>query len=518
MHRRKISGRRSSSPLRWLGWLALLLVVSTVVLTLLAPTLATRLIRAYLLREEFRQKAEAMLSTATGGEAEIPALAWHDDSVSAGEIRLLDAHGWDAEAEGVHAALNFGAIRDGVWRIDEVGADELRLRPSPVPHAGQGSTAATTVPGTPAGAAAGADSVPFFLRRYVPARTEVSGCDVQRFFLEHGGWRIDGSRLHAGAWRSGSRALPFSLSGGSLQIPVVLPEQPQPLKLDIDKGTLRVSEGQVQLSNARLRWKEAAEATLRGSIKFQENSAWQAFAHVQGVPVAEFLSAWWKKRLGGQLKGDLEFSGSRGAPMAWKADMVMENGVLEGLPLLETLAAYTRVERFKRLVLDVCQATFRPQGEAVHVDNLVIQSNGLLRIEGAMTLRGRVVNGDFLAGVTTDTLRWLPGAQSRVFVEKNPQGPPGMLWARVHVAGTLDAPQEDLSSRLLGGAGMALLFDTPGQVVNQGAEALLKPVLGEDAAKLPGKVMEGASGLLENGVKTGAGLLDQVLPVLPGGR
>jgi hypothetical protein len=39
--------------------------------------------------------------------------------------------------------------------------------------------------------------------------------------------------------------------------------------------------------------------------------------------------------------------------------------------------------------------------------------------------------------------------------------------------------------------------------------------LGEDAAKMPGKVIEGASGLLENGVKTGAGILNQVLPILP---
>jgi len=60
-----------------------------------------------------------------------------------------------------------------------------------------------------------------------------------------------------------------------------------------------------------------------------------------------------------------------------------------------------------------------------------------------------------------------------------------------------------------------LLLDSPGQVLSQGTE-LLKPVLGEEATKLPGKVMEGAGGILENGLKTGTGILKQVLPVFPG--
>jgi len=80
----------------------------------------------------------------------------------------------------------------------------------------------------------------------------------------------------------------------------------------------------------------------------------------------------------------------------------------------------------------------------------------------------------------------------------------------------LDAPQEDLSSRLIGAAGMSLLFDTPGAVVGQGAELLLKPVLGDDAAKIPGKVMNGASRVLENGVNAGSGLINKVLPIFPG--
>jgi hypothetical protein len=69
---------------------------------------------------------------------------------------------------------------------------------------------------------------------------------------------------------------------------------------------------------------------------------------------------------------------------------------------------------------------------------------------------------------------------------------------------------------LLGAAGMSLLLDTPGAIVNTASETLLKPVLGEDAAKLPGAIINGTTKTLEEGVKTGTDLLNKVIPIFPG--
>lgn len=499
MHRRTRPARRKSSPLRWLGWIAALIVIAAITLNLLAPTLVTRFIRSYVQKEDFRQKAEELIAAKTGGKALIDSLTWNDDNALVSEIQLEDAHGWDIEAVGLHAALDFGAIRTGVWSIHSAGADELTLRHSATatPHQTDSVENADT-----------ADSIPSFLRRHIPTKTDVSGFNVRHFNFEQAGWKIAETNAKAGAWESGKTSVPVKLSGGSLQTPLKAPEQAEALKLDLVKATLRVTNEQIQLSDATLRWKQSSEATLRGTVKF-ETGAWQTFAHVQAVPLDEFLNAWWKQRLSGKVKADLEFSGSRNTPVAWKADAVLENGVLEGLPILEKLATYTHVERFKRLVLDICQASFRPEGDALRIEKIIVQSNGLLRIEGSLTLRGRMMEGDFMVGVTPETLKAIPGAGSLIFTQTNPNGPAGLLWTSVHVSGPLDAPQEDLSSRLIGGVGMSLLFDTPGKIVNQGAETLLKPVLGEDAAKMPGKVIEG-------GVKTGADLLNKVLPVFPG--
>jgi hypothetical protein len=510
MQRRNRTSRRPSSPIRWLWWLAGLIVVSGVTLVLLAPTLVTNYIRTYLRNDAFRQKAEEMVGAKLGGKARIAPLNWNDDTANIADFALETAGGWHADAGGIRAALDFGAIRQGTWSIQNAGADDFTLRRVEARPGENPSDAASSL----LDSTADADSIPSFLRRYIPAETKVSGFDVHRFVFEQGAWRIAETRLRLGGWKSGEVSVSAKLNGGTLQTPVLAPEQKEPLKLELSHATLRLGESQLQLSDSVLRWKQGSEATLRGSVKF-ETGVWQTFAHFKAVPLEEFLNPLWRQRLTGKIEGDLEMSGSRVSPPAWKADLALKGGALTGLPVLDNLVTYTNTHRFKHLVLDICSATFRHQGDSLVIEKIIVQSNGLLRIEGALNIRGREVNGDLMLGVTPETVRGIPGAEKRVFVEDNPAGPPGLQWTRVRIAGTLDAPQEDLSSRLIGAAGMSLVFDAPAKV-GQGAEALLKPVVGEDAAKVPGKVIDGTSGVIESGVKAGAGMINKVLPIFPG--
>lgn len=510
MQRRNRTGKRSpASPFRWLGWLMAMLIVCGIVLVMLAPSLVTGYIRTYLQKDDFRQKVEELIAARTGGNVHLAPIIWNDDNATAADFSV-DSPGWKLDAGGLHAALDFGAIRNGKWSIQNAGADELsatRMPAGDLDNAGEGQGAGFDSSG---------DGIPAFLRRYIPTKTQISGFEVHRFAFEQRGWKISDTELSLGGWQSGEVSVPAKLSGGKLQTPIQAPEQKGPLLFELAKATLRGGKSQIQVSDATLRWKQGSEATLRGNLKF-DTGAWQTFVHAKAVPLDEFLDAWWKQRLSGKVEGDVELSGTRGAPVGWKVNAALKGGELTGLPILDKLAAYTNTQRFKRVVLDICSASFRPQGDALRIENIIVQSNGLLRIEGTLNILGRAVEGDFMLGVTPETLSGIPGAENRVFVEAgSPGAPPGLKWARVRVAGTMDTPQEDLSSRLMGAAGMSLLFDTPGAVVGKGAETLLKPVLGEEAAKMPGKVLEGASGVIESGVNAGSGLINKVLPIFPG--
>lgn len=507
MQRRNRPGQRpSSSSFGWLWWLVGLILVSGVILVLLAPSLVTSYIRAYVQKDDFRQKAEDLIAARIDGSAHIAPISWNDDTASVTELSFSNP-GWSMEAGGMRAALDFGAIRQGKWSIQNAGADDLTLRHT----AAASSSPAPNV----AKFDASNDGIPAFLRRYIPTQTRISGFEVHRFMFEQEGWKMADSQLRLGDWHTGEVSVSAKLNGGKLHTPILAPQQKEPLQFDLARATLRVADSQFQISDAALRWKQGAEATLRGALVYS-TGAWQLFTHLKAVPMDEFLDAWWKQRLSGKVEGDLEMAGARNTPPSWKADLSLKDGALTGLPILDKLVTYTNTHRFKRLVLDICSASIRPQGDALRIEKIIVQSNGLLRIEGALTIRGRALEGDFLLGVTPETLSGIPGANNRVFVESNPSAPPGLQWTRVRIVGTLDAPMEDLSSRLIGAAGMSLLLDTPGAIVGQGAETLLKPVLGDDAAKLPGKVINGASGVIENGVNAGTGLLKSVLPIFPG--
>ncbi|MFO1438338.1 MAG: hypothetical protein U1F81_08450 [Verrucomicrobiaceae bacterium] len=509
MRRRSI--QRRSSSFRWLWWLVGVLVIAVVVGVMAMPALVMAYLQSVVRGEGFRVRLEDMIESKTGGSARLADIQWQDDAARMSEASIELPSGLQIEAVGVHAALDFGAIRRGSWSIQSAGADSLIVTKHPAsPNASKSHETANHE-----------EALPGWVSRYIPKTTEVDGFDAERFAYSQNGWQVEETRLHLGSYNSASTSkgrfsFPGTLDGGVLRMPVTPPGQKEPLRLDIGRASFRLTDEKLQITESTLRWKDRSKGTLRGSVRF--GGEWQFFAHAEQVPSAEFLSEEWQKHLSGHLEGDAELSGAKGQPMKWKADIALKDGVLSSLPILDKLATYTRMERFKRLALDIATASVSPHSSGgTRLEKIVIQSNGLMRLEGTLTLLpGDAIEGDFMVGVTPETLRWLPGAQNRVFIETNPQGPPGLNWARVKVGGTRTAPQEDLSSRLLGAAGMSLLLDSPGAIVNKASDTLLKPVLGEDAAKLPGQIINGTTKTLEQGVKTGTDLINKVIPIFPG--
>jgi hypothetical protein len=123
----------------------------------------------------------------------------------------------------------------------------------------------------------------------------------------------------------------------------------------------------------------------------------------------------------------------------------MEDGLLQNLRVLDQIATFTGAPQFKRMPLQKVSGNYRWAKGALDLTNLVIESKGLMRIEGTCALAADgTLAGVMRVGVTPQTLQWLPGSRERVFTLAGN----GYLWTDVHVGGTLTRPKEDLSSRL----------------------------------------------------------------------
>jgi hypothetical protein len=73
-----------------------------------------------------------------------------------------------------------------------------------------------------------------------------------------------------------------------------------------------------------------------------------------------------------------------------------------------------------------------------------VEDKGKFRIEGLVSVREKSLGGAIRLGVAREYLEWLPRAEE-VFANERA----GYLWTTVHLSGTIEQPQQDLSPRII---------------------------------------------------------------------
>ena len=81
--------------------------------------------------------------------------------------------------------------------------------------------------------------------------------------------------------------------------------------------------------------------------------------------------------------------------------------------------------------------------DRLDIKDIVIASEGLVRVVGDMSVNKGELDGRFKVGVVPGTLSHIPGAETKVFL----RGEKGLLWAPLRITGTLEDPKEDLTEK-----------------------------------------------------------------------
>lgn len=252
-------------------------------------------------------------------------------------------------------------------------------------------------------------------------------------------------------------------------------KSPYPLLHDapLRSATLSSQNGELKLKDARFT-SPPGEVRINASLS-TKRQRWNTNARIDKANVQRLLVADWKKRLSGYLYGKVKLQGDLGGLTRGEGDVVLHEGVLTALPILEKLA-YLGDARFRSLPLDKASAQFSfPYSDraknivgATLIDHIEIESPGLLRIVGRIVIspNGKL-NGNLLVGLPDEVFGKFPaplvGAFDSLF---NARGEPGYHWVNVNLSGTIDAPQEDLSVRAMN------LLTAPGLVQQAGRTAI----------------------------------------------
>ena len=248
------------------------------------------------------------------------------------------------------------------------------------------------------------------------------------------------------------------LQGGEFSLPHELAS-----KGTIQSALLRYRPDRVSASDFRITLDNGGYLDIEGEYSVPEKSWWTSIV-VRDIKCADLLPQDWKQKIEGVVQGTARVKKEIGMSPEASGSVKIDKGVLTALPILDTMAAFTGTSKFRRIQFNNIEANYNYQDETIHIKDIVLSSEGLLRVEGNITIdKDKTLRGQLKIGMLPGILSNIPGAEEKIFLSENNQGKMGLLWANVNLSGTTDHPREDLSARLITAAGERLFGSLPGQ-------------------------------------------------------
>ncbi len=425
--------------------------IATVVLLVVAVIGARWWLANYLQGEKFRKLISEKTSAAMHARGEYLPLHWQGSAASSEGFYATGLPGSPLEevrADMLRADLDWSGVFQKKFRVDGMEIQRLKVRfisPTPATQALPMGTALSS-PATQG------------------VRVELGPIRVQEANLQ---WPMSGGAK--GMLRRSSLVLMSrdndwcaSVTGGELAMadwPVLRIEKAQ---LRSRAETLYVIDSLARLANGGI-------VSASGEVHFDGAKDFNATVRFDDVPAANWLPEDWRGKLVGQARGESRVRGrleQSGGPAA-EGTIALLNGRLQALPVLDKIAIFTQTEQFRCVDLHKATAEFSWKDGRLDVKKLLMESTGLLRVEGGCVVEKETIDGTFDVGVSADTLRWLPGARGRVFtVDRG-----GYLWTKVKLTGPLKNVKEDLSDRLIVAAGKEV-FEGTKNTLEKGAQML----------------------------------------------
>lgn len=476
----------------WLGKAALGLIVAGV----LAAGILYGMIRSYLHSDGFRRFLSDEVSETAKVRGEFTSFRWEGLAVDTDAFKATgEGLVRELRVEELHTEVGVGGLRRGVWEIQGSRAQRLEVV---LDARGTGVKASPTLKPKPPPDFSPQRRAP--QKGWLPKEAEIQGLDIRELvvkaMLNQGPASVSGMRVHVEP-AGGKHAYRAELADGS----IVLPFDFVPL-IRLDRARLRYQDGRVFLNSANASaWNEGR---LEASGEWDsEHGAYAVEGNISGLKCDELLNETWAKRFIGDVASDFTIHNEDG-PLVARGCLTIRNGTLTALPVLDALAAYADTRRFRVITLSEAHADWRWKEGDLLLSDLVLASDGLVRLEGSISIRDGKLDGAFRLGLAPGTLATIPGAETDVFFP----GERGLVWAPLRITGTLKDPEEDLTVRLVQAAGLRM-FDT----LPETGERVIKysrSLLGESPSKVIDqgvRIIEEGTGILEDA----GGLLDGIL-------
>lgn len=213
------------------------------------------------------------------------------------------------------------------------------------------------------------------------------------------------------------------------------------------------------------------ELRMTGTAGLQQDRAIQVKIDLDALAVSPWLPEKWRHHMDGRIHGHLDYksTGTGIETAEGGGTLALADGVLKSLAPIRRYVSATKSPDPGDLKLKVCQTDLKWHDGGMEANNLQIESEGVFRIVGNVALgKDKQLHGEAQVGLTAPYLAWLPTARSAIFTRR--EG--AYFFATVHLSGTAQKPEEDLSSQLMAEVrkhpmvGVKLFFNSIGGFFN----------------------------------------------------
>jgi hypothetical protein len=190
------------------------------------------------------------------------------------------------------------------------------------------------------------------------------------------------------------------------------------------------------------------QVRVEGEAGLQQDRGITAKADFDNLQVAPWLPENMRSHVLGHFNGHLDYkSTGTGLETSQAAgDINVVQGVLHDLKAVKTYVDATRSPNPGDLKLQTCKVHISLDQGSLSAENLEVESEGVFRLTGTIKMaKDKTLSGELQLGLTSPYLRWLPTAESAIFTRA--EG--GYHFTTIHISGTSQKPQQDLSARVL---------------------------------------------------------------------
>jgi hypothetical protein len=285
--------------------------------------------------------------------------------------------------------------------------------------------------------------------------TEFDFSDDRKVMIH--GVAFEATNNGAGVWTTGLQAT--SITAGSLAT-------------GASSVQIRGEPDKITFSNLRMQCDQGV-VTGDGEVGLNETHDARIDLKAANLPVTMLVSMEWQMKLSGLASGDLHYVGNDQGGSA-KGQLAVSHGKFNVLPWLGKVTSMVGLQDISDVEVDKATSDFEWKDRTFRLINLDVRKNEVTRIAGEVDIDAQdQVDGKLKLGLPSSiTAKW-PQLQDKVF----PVQSEDYNWADVHLTGTPDHLQEDLTSRLL-----AVGLNQGTDLLNQGAQKakdLFNSILGK---------------------------------------